>query len=287
MTNTLTTKNIGGLYVVSTPIGNLEDITFRAVNVLSNVDLIAAESVTHSKRLCRHYNIDTKLIAYNQHNHKTQINSILKKLKSGADIALISCAGTPAISDPGSLLINEVLKNNIKVITVPGPSAVIAALTVSGLKIDKFVFQGFLPNKQGKRQNELKKLINESRTMVFYEAPHRVKIMLEDIHEVLGDRFIVIVRELTKIYEEIIRGPLSRVLNDLPEKIKGEFTIILEGTKLKKNDLIINDTVQKKINDLIKKNKLGVKEIAMKLSGEFNLPYRFIYKKCLEKKRAI
>ncbi|UCF55853.1 MAG: 16S rRNA (cytidine(1402)-2'-O)-methyltransferase, partial [Deltaproteobacteria bacterium] len=180
--------NSGILYIVSTPIGNLEDITLRALRILKSVDLIAAESVKHSRGLCQHYGIKTRLISYNQHNQQEKGPELIRRLKSGSDIALVTNAGTPGVSDPGSLLINQAMEKNINVSPIPGPSAVIAALSVSGLQAERFLFLGFLPNRSSKRRKELKNLISEHRTMVFFEAPHRLQAMLTDLKEILGDR---------------------------------------------------------------------------------------------------
>lgn len=223
-------QNYGTLYIVSTPIGNLEDITLRALKILKSVDLIAAENVKHSKGLCRHYGIKTRLTSYHQHNRNVKGPELIKRLLSGSDVALVTNAGTPAVSDPGGMLINQVLERNINVSPIPGPSAVIAALSVSGLRVDRFLFIGFLSNKPSRRRKELRNLISEPRTMVFFESPHRIKAMLMDIKEILGDRQIVVLRELTKVYEEIKRGSVSSVLDELEEgKIRGEFTLVVAG----------------------------------------------------------
>ena len=208
-------RDSGTLYVVSTPIGNLKDITIRALDILNGVDMIAAENATHSKSLCYHYNIQTRLTSYNQHNHKAKGPELIKRIQNGSDIALITNAGTPAISDPGSLLVNLAVENGIRVSPVPGVSAVITALSVSGLKMDRFVFMGFLPNRSGKRKNELKKVAQEARVMVFYEAPRRIVSMLKDILDIFGNRQLILLRELTKVYEEIIRGPVNFILEEL------------------------------------------------------------------------
>jgi len=230
-TNNSEIQNYGTLYIVSTPIGNLEDITLRALKILKSVDLIAAENVKHSKGLCRHYDIQTRLTSYHQHNRNTRGPELIRKLKSGFDIALVTNAGTPAVSDPGGLLINQVLEHNINVSPIPGPCAVVAALSVSGLRVDRFLFIGFLSNKPSRRRKELRNLISEPRTMVFFEGPHRIKAMLMDIKEILGDRQIVVLRELTKMYEEIKRGLVGSILEKLDEsKIRGEFTLVVEGS---------------------------------------------------------
>jgi 16S rRNA (cytidine1402-2'-O)-methyltransferase len=281
-------ENCGTLYVVSTPIGNLEDITLRALKTLNNVDLIAAENVQHSRKLCRHYKIDTRLTSYNQHNRKAKEPVLLKSLKSGHDIALITSAGTPAISDPGAVLINMSINEEIKVVPVPGPSAAVAALSVSGMHTEGFVFRGFLSNKQGKRRRDIKNLISESRTIIFYESPHRVKSMLMDLLEILGDRYIVLLREMTKVYEETIRGPISLVLDVIKgDRLKGEFTIVMEGMRDPGTTQDIDNNIKKNIEDLILDGRISIKEISEKLSADKGVPYRVVYKECIELKKKL
>lgn len=278
----------GTLHVVSTPIGNLEDITLRALKVLKDSDLIAAESVRHTKGLCRHYRIDTRLTSYHQHNRKAKGPLLINQLKHGSDIALVTNAGTPAVSDPGTFLIKMALDEEIRVSPVPGPSAVTAALSVSGLRVDQFLFSGFLSSRPGKRKKELKKLILEPRTIVLFEAPHRVQAMLTDLMEILGDRHMVMLRELTKIYEEVNRGPISTILKGLkPEKIKGEFTLLVEGNEAGEADLSPDARTQRRIERLIKENKISIKEIATQISEEQGLPYRTLYRECLSIKKTM
>lgn len=278
----------GTLYIVSTPIGNLEDITLRALRILKSVDLIAAENVQHSKRLCRHYGIKTRLSRYNQHNQRVKGPELMRKVKSGLDIALVTNAGTPAVSDPGALLINQAVEENIKVSPIPGPSAPIAALSVSGLRTDRFLFLGFLSNRSSKRRKELKDLISETRTTVLFEAPHRLKAMLKDIKEILGDRQIVMLREMTKLYEEVKRGSVSSLLEQLDaEKIKGEFTLVVAGKEREEDGHLLDERTQKRIEKLLKEKRKGIKEIARQLSGEEGLTYRRLYKECLSIKRAM
>ncbi|MEA2040173.1 MAG: 16S rRNA (cytidine(1402)-2'-O)-methyltransferase, partial [Thermodesulfobacteriota bacterium] len=225
-------QDCGTLYVVSTPIGNLEDITLRALRILKTVHIIAAENVAHTRGLCRNYGIKTLVIGYHQHNEKVKGPELIKRLKSGLDIALVTDAGTPGISDPGAYLVSMAANDGIKATPVPGPSAPIAALSVSGFPTDKFVFMGFLSNRPGKRKNELSKLVSEPRTMIFFESPHRVRAMLIDLREILGDRQIVMQREMTKVFEEAKRGSVSVVLEHLKRsRIRGEFTLVVPGTQ--------------------------------------------------------
>ena len=276
----------GTLYVVATPIGNLEDVTLRALRVLENVDVIAAENIAHTKGLCEHYGIRKRLTRYHQHNQRSKASELLRELKSGKDVALVTDAGTPGISDPGVFLIGRAAKEKIKVVPIPGASAVIAALSVSGLATNSFIFSGFLPNKSGKRKKELKKLVAEPRTMVFFEAPHRLKAMLTDLMEILGDRDIVMLREMTKMFEEIKRGTASSVLEYLtPDRVRGEFTLVVAGSEGERAD-VTNMKVEKRIEEMLAE-KMSVKDIACVLSGEEGLTYRQIYKKCLDRKKAI
>jgi 16S rRNA (cytidine1402-2'-O)-methyltransferase len=278
----------GTLYVVSTPIGNLEDITLRALRILKSVDLIAAENVKHSKGLCQHYGINTRITSYHQHNRTVKGPELMRRLKRGLNIALVTNAGTPAVSDPGNHLINQALEENVRVSPIPGPSAVVTALSASGLRGDRFLFLGFLPNKAGKRRKELKNLQNEFRTMVFFEAPHRIHALLKDLYEILGDRNMVLLRELTKVYEEIKRGSVISILEGLKgEKSKGEFTLVVEGRNNIKDVQTLDIKTKKEIETLMKKKRMGVREIAQELSHKEGLTYRTIYKECLSIKKSI
>jgi len=276
----------GTLYVVSTPIGNLEDITVRAVRVLKGVDMIAAENVTHTKKLCTHYGIDTPLTSYREENRKAKTPEIIRELKSGSDVAIVTDAGTPGISDPGVYLINRAAREDVKVTPVPGPSAVIAALSVSGMTAGPFVFVGFLPNRGGRRRSELQKLVSEPRTMVFFEAPHRIRAMLKDLREVLGDREAVLLREMTKVFEEVVRGPLSDIEKNLTDdRVRGEFTLVVSGSS-KEAEKIPSDRVEERIDRFLAEEKMSVKDIAKLISQEENLPYRRVYRACLARKEA-
>lgn len=220
------------LYIVATPIGNLKDITLRAIEVLKSSDLIACEDTRHTKILTRHYGIDKPLVSYYEYNKLSRGEYLIKLLKEGKNIALVSDAGTPGISDPGSHIIKLAIENNIPLTYIPGPTAFIGALVLSGLPTHKFIFEGFLPAKSGARKNKLKELKGEKRTLIFYESPHRLIKTLQDILEVLGDREIALVRELTKKFEEIVRGKASEVFNFFQAKrIRGEFILILPGQR--------------------------------------------------------
>lgn len=218
----------GTLYVVSTPIGNLKDITLRAIEVLKSADLIAAEDTRHTRILTGRYDIKTHLTSYFEHNKITKGEYIIGMLKEGKNIALVSDAGTPGISDPGAHIIKQAIENDIKVEQIPGPSALIAGLVSSGMPTDKFIFEGFLPNKSGARKNRLREFLDEKRTIVFYESPHRLTKTLADILEVFGDIKVACLRELTKKFEEIRRQKVSELISHFTQtKPLGEFVICL------------------------------------------------------------
>ncbi|MBT6689087.1 MAG: 16S rRNA (cytidine(1402)-2'-O)-methyltransferase [Flavobacteriaceae bacterium] len=220
------------LYIVPTPIGNLDDITIRGLKILETVDLILCEDTRRSKRLLNHFNIESKLRSHHKFNEHKEVQFIVEKIKKGQDVALISDAGTPGISDPGFLIARTCLENNIDIECLPGATALIPALLISGISIEKFVFEGFLPVKKG-RKTRLDQLKEENRTMVFYESPHKLIRTLNDFSQTFGlDRKISVSRELTKIYEETVRGTISELINHYQEKTpKGEFVIVLDGKR--------------------------------------------------------
>ena len=222
------------LVIIPTPIGNLEDITLRSILLLKEVDLILAEDTRTSKKLLNHFKVQTSIFSFHQHNEHKTLNKWIVKLKEGETIALISDAGTPGISDPGFLLVRECLKREIKVECLPGATAFVPALVISGLPLEKFIFEGFLPVKKG-RQTRLKLLADEERTMVFYESPHRIVKTLIQFCDFFGEeRLVSVSRELTKMYEETKRGSMNDVLHYFQEKKpKGEFVIVVEGKKWK------------------------------------------------------
>ncbi len=220
----------GLLYIVSTPIGNLEDITLRALRALKEVDLIAAEDTRHTRRLLAHYEIRTPITSYFEGNQIQKGEKLVARLKAGESIALVSDAGTPTISDPGYRLLIQCIKAKISVIPIPGPSACIAAASVAGLPLHNFVFEGFLSPKSGRRKRQLADLCEERRTLIFYESPHRVIVFLQDVLEVFGDRQVSVARELTKKFEEVFRGKVTEAIEKFQETApRGEFTIVIEG----------------------------------------------------------
>jgi 16S rRNA (cytidine1402-2'-O)-methyltransferase len=219
---------MGKLFIVATPIGNLADITLRAIETLKKVDLIACEDTRHSKILLDKYDIQTPTVSYHQHSRLTKIDYLISQLKLGKDIALITDAGTPGISDPGQKLIKGVMKHKIETVAIPGPSAIIAALSICGFNLHQFLYLGFLPKKKG-RKTLLESLKKEKRAIVFYESPYRIVKTLNELKENLGDRKVVVVRELTKKFEETYRGKLSEVIKKVNPK--GEFVVIIKGIK--------------------------------------------------------
>ena len=228
-----TTK--GTLAIVSTPIGNMEDITLRALRILKEADLIAAEDTRRTGLLLKHFGIEKPLTSYFEGNELKKKEVILSRLKQGDRVALVSDAGTPGISDPGFRLIRAAIENEIPVIPIPGPSAVITALSISGLPTDAFFFKGFLPHKSKKRRDLLRELEEARETLIFYESPHRISETLKDVYEVLGDREIVLTRELTKVYEEVLRGKVSEILNQIGSRqLRGEMTLVISGKTRKK-----------------------------------------------------
>ena len=221
----------GILYIVATPIGNLQDITYRAVEILKNVSFIATEDTRHSRKLLSHFNINKSLISYFEHNELKRIPQIIKKINKGVDCALITDAGTPGISDPAYKLIRRAIDENIKVESIPGPNAVITSLTASGLPTDRFLFEGFLPNKKN-RKSRLERLKKEDATLIFFENPNRLRRTLKDIQIFLGDRPAVIAREMTKIHEEYIRGTVSQLITYTEKKkLKGECVLLIGKDK--------------------------------------------------------
>ena len=220
----------GTLYLVSTPIGNLEDITHRAVRLLGEVELIACEDTRHTKKLLNHYGITTPTTSYHEHNERERAAELLKRLKSGTDIAVVSDAGTPGISDPGFRLARLAIDNDVRVVPVPGPSALIAALVASGMPTDEFFFGGFLPSRSGARRTRLSELCSIPATLIFYEGPHRIAATLRDAREILGEREAVVARELTKMHEEIVRGRLGDLATHFSATAaaRGEMVLIID-----------------------------------------------------------
>lgn len=228
----------GVLYIVSTPIGNLEDITLRAIRILKTVGIIAAEDTRHTKQLCTHLGIETPLTSYHDFNKEEKTAVLLQRLQSGTDVALVSDAGTPVVSDPGYFLITRSIEAGIRIVPIPGPSAILAALAASGLPSDAFHFEGFLPRKAGLRSKRIDRLRDEHGSLIFFESPHRVEKLLAALKAGLGNRRVVLAREMTKHFEEFVRGPLEDVLGHVQaHPPKGEMTLIVEGSPRRKGQL--------------------------------------------------
>lgn len=271
----------GTLYIVSTPIGNLEDITLRALRILGEVDLIAAEDTRHSLKLLNHYGISKPMISYWGEREKVRSEEIIRKLQAGQTVALISDAGTPGISDPGAVVLQKAIEENIRVVPVPGPSALIAALSLSGLPTDVFTFIGFLPPKKAMRQRVLRDLTLGKNTFVFYEAPHRIMETLTDMDRIFADRKAALVKEITKIHEEVLRGSISEIIGALGKtKIAGEYVIILEG-RPEMNKVAVADALEE-MHSLMKKG-LRRKEAVKKIAADYGLSSKELYGQSLDK----
>jgi 16S rRNA (cytidine1402-2'-O)-methyltransferase len=270
----------GTLYIVATPIGNLEDITLRAIRTLKDADIIAAEDTRHTQTLLRHFTINTPLTSYHEHNERAKTNQLIARLERGESIALVSDAGTPAISDPGYRLVMEATRLGIRVVPIPGPSAVIAALSAGGLPTDGFNFRGFLPARKRERRSKLQELRVDRYSIVVYETPHRLKESLDDIREIFGDRRIVLARELTKIHEEFLRGRISEVIGEVSRReIRGEVTLIIEGCS------DVNPPSEEALRDEIAKLKgegMRVKDIAEMIGEKYGYSKREIYGLAME-----
>ncbi len=276
----------GTLYIVATPIGNLEDITLRALRVLKEVELIAAEDTRHSRKLLSHFGISRPLTSYFDHNKEIKGNYLLEKLAEGASVALISDAGTPCISDPGYQLVRDAVAAGVRVVPIPGPSAAITALAASGLPTDRFAFEGFLPNRQGKRRDRLSLLRDERGVLIFYESPNRLVAALEDMTEILGEREAVVARELTKIYEEFVRGPLSRVAEKFRgEKVRGEVVILVAPAAEQGGNEGVS--VSALLHGLLATGDISLKDAVKRVALETGQPRGEVYDEALRVKAAL
>jgi 16S rRNA (cytidine1402-2'-O)-methyltransferase len=272
----------GILYIVPTPIGNLEDITLRALRVLKEVELIAAEDTRHTQHLLSHFGITTALTSYHEHNERDKARSLVKRLERGASIALVSDAGTPAISDPGYRIVVDAVRAGIQVVPLPGACALTTALSASGLPTERFFFEGFLPAKSQERKLKLQGLRSETATLVFYEAPHRLMDALTDLLKIFGDREIALARELTKVHEEFLRGTLSEIVDSLGDRdIKGEIVMVVRGAtdEAQMSDAQLQPMIRQLLGD-----GMGVKEIAELLGERYGLAKKYVYKLALEVK---
>lgn len=276
------TPKKGKLYVVATPIGNRDDITLRALKILQQVDLIAAEDTRKSGRFLAHHGIKSQLVSYHEHNETKRTPRLVEKLLAGTSIALISNAGTPSVSDPGFRLITAAIEHKIVVTPIPGVTAATAAMSVSGLASDSFMFVGFAPKKKGKRIKFLKSMGNRSESLVFYESPKRIISLMEDIIACLGDRYAMLAREMTKLHEEFIRGTLSHILNVIGSRstVKGECTLLVAGSD--QTDEMDIQNVKTVLEAALENETGSLSEVARQIAQKFGLPKKTVYDLCLE-----
>ncbi len=278
---------LGKLYLVATPIGNLEDITFRAINILKNVDLIAAEDTRHTLKLLNYYEINKPLISYHRHNEDIRTDILINKLLEGKNIAVVTDAGTPGISDPGEEIVKKAIKNGIEIVPIPGACALINALISSGLNTKEFAFYGFLPLNKKNRNNTLDRIKREDKTIILYEAPHKLLKTLEDILENIGDINCVIAKELTKIHENFTRDNISNILTDLrrKENIKGEYIILLDlnSNQLEDDGEIISNKSVNEQYEFYERQGMNKKEIIKQIAKNKNVSKNEIYQMFLNK----
>jgi 16S rRNA (cytidine1402-2'-O)-methyltransferase len=272
----------GSLYIVATPIGNKDDITLRALKVLGEVDLVATEDTRKTGRFLKIHNLKCRLISYHEHNEKRRTPELLRKLAAGTSIALVSNAGTPSVSDPGYRLITAAVDEGIAVIPIPGVSAATAAISVSGLETDAFVFIGFPSKKKGKRLNQLTELANEIHTIIFYESPKRILKLIEEIIAIMGDRRGVLAREMTKRHEEYLRGNLSAILENLISRteVKGECTLLVAGRAHEQNKNL--EAVITAIEDALAADNRKLSDLAREIAREYDLTKKEVYAQALK-----
>ena len=272
----------GCLYLVATPIGNLEDITLRAIRILKEADIIACEDTRQTQKLLQHYGIRKEMVSYHEHNELTRSPELAIELEQGAKIALVSDAGTPGISDPGHRLVTLCLRHHIPVVPIPGPSALVAALAASGLPTEEFLFIGFLPPRAGARRKALDALKAESRTLIFYEAPHRVVETLADATEILGPRPAVIAREVTKIHEEFRRGPLAELLESARKRApRGEITLLIGPGDPQAQQVELSVSLKERVEQLEAEGGIDRKAALKQAARERGLGKREAYKQLL------
>ena len=273
----------GKIYLVATPIGNLEDITLRALRVLKEVDLIAAEDTRNTLKLLNHFEISKPLISYHRHNEEIKVDSLIEKAKQGQNIAVVSDAGTPGISDPGEVIVKEAIKENIEVIPIPGACAAINALIASGLDTTQFAFFGFLPLNKKLRKEKLEEIKNEKKTIIIYEAPHKLTNTLQDLKKIVENRNIVLARELTKIHEEFIRGNIDEVISKT-DSLKGEMIILIEGTIRKDKENPLNELTPDEHYEFYKNQGLDKKDIIKNIAKDRGVNKNEIYMQFINKK---
>ncbi len=287
MDSTKDTKGYGTLYVVATPIGNMEDITLRALNVLHQVDLIAAEDTRHTGKLLKYHNIKNHLISYHEHNEKERTPLLVERIESGASIALVSNAGTPTVSDPGYMLLQSAVEKGIRVIPIPGASAGVTALSISGLPTDSFIFIGFPAKKKAKRLKQLQELVHEKRTLIFYENPGRILTFMEELAEVMGDRYGVFCREMTKLHEEFLRGRLSELIDSLSHRpgVKGECTLLVKGCE--ENKEVPKDVILVELIEALNKKGAKISEVSRNVAKKYGLSKNRVYEMALKLKPKV
>lgn len=273
----------GKLYLVATPIGNLEDITLRALKILKDVDLIAAEDTRNTLKLLNHYEISKPLISYHRHNEELKVDNLISKLKNGENIAVVSDAGTPGISDPGEVIVKSAIENNIEVIPIPGACAAINALVASGLDTKEFSFYGFLPLNKKLRREKLDELKRETKTSIIYEAPHKLQNTLEDLKKIVEDRKIVLAREITKIHEEFIRGNIEEIISK-SANLKGEMIILIGGATKKEEETALNELSLEEHYNYYKNLGLDKKEIIKRIAKDRGVSKNEIYIKFVNDK---
>src|ERR1700694_4470864 len=284
---TTSAESSGCLYLVGTPIGNLEDITLRALRILKEVDLIACEATRHTQKLLSHYDIAKTLVSYHEHNEMTRSPELLIKLEDGAKIRLVSDAGMPLVSDPGYRLVTLCVRHKIRVVPIPGPSAMLAALAGSGVPSEEFLFVGFLPARSGERRRMLERLRIEERTIIFYEAPHRIAESIADAREILGDRPACIAREVTKLHEEFLRGKLSHLEESLTERpARGEITLVVGPAEASavSGQVDTSQSLSDRVEELIRQAKLDRKEALKLAAKERGISRRAAYDQLVESK---
>lgn len=274
----------GKLYIVATPIGNLDDITLRAIKVLKEADIIAAEDTRHTLKLLNHLDISKPLISYHRHNEGVRTEELIQKLKNGTNIALVSDAGTPVISDPGGEIVKDAIKNNIKVVPIPGACAAIIALIASGMDAKEFTFLGFLPQNKKNRKEKLQQIEIEERTTILYEAPHKLLETLKDLEKVINNRKVVLARELTKIYEEYEEGTIEELLKRIKEP-KGEYVIIISKNEKTKNQIKLEELNKYTLEQhyhYYEEQGINKKEIIKQIAKDRNVSKNDIYQKFLD-----
>jgi 16S rRNA (cytidine1402-2'-O)-methyltransferase len=275
------------LYLVATPIGNLEDITLRALRVLKEVDLIACEDTRHTRRLLDHFGIDSSTISYHEHNEQTRARELVERMLRGQSIAVVSDAGTPGISDPAYRIVTAAIERGIPVVPIPGASAMIAGLIASGLPTDSFLFAGFLPQKRMARRKRLNDLMIERATLIFYEAPHRIRETLADLLEILGDREAVLGRELTKLHEQFIRGKLSEIIAHFESnQPRGEMTLVISGNCDNNLSTIENGSISEQVEQLMRDRQLSRNQALKVAATSRGLSKREVYQLLLKEKES-